>query len=65
MKFTEAQLDNLTKFLKSVGEDELTAYLLFILDNNIDVNQKKIKEFMLKFKDELSTVRRINKGGQR
>jgi hypothetical protein len=59
---TEKQLANVTQFLKSVGEDELTSYLLFILDNNIDVTKDKIKKFMLEFKDVLQTVKRINKG---
>lgn len=62
-KLDEKQLSNVTKFLKSVGDDELTSYLLFILDNNIDVTKDKIKKFMLEFKDVLQTVKRINKGG--
>jgi len=60
-KFTEKQLTNVTKFLKGVGEDELTAYLLFILDNNLDISKPKIKGFMLEFKDVLGTIKRINK----
>jgi hypothetical protein len=60
-KFTEKQLNNITKFLKGVGEDELTAYLLFILDNNLDISKPKIKGFMLEFKDVLGTIKRINK----
>ncbi|MCQ6458539.1 hypothetical protein, partial [Vibrio parahaemolyticus] len=32
-KLTEKQLDNVTKFLKRVSDDELTAYLLHVLDN--------------------------------
>lgn len=62
-KLDEKQLANVTKFLKTVGDDELTSYLLFILDNNIDVSKDKIKKFMLEFKDVLQTVKRINKGG--
>lgn len=64
-KLDEKQLSNVTKFLKSVGDDELTSYLLFILDNNIDVTKDKIKKFMLEFKDVLQTVKRINKGGSK
>ena len=60
-KLTEKQLTNVTKFLKGVGEDELTAYLLFILDNNLDISKPKIKGFMLEFKDVLGTIKRINK----
>ena len=60
-KLTEKQLDNIVKFLSNVGEDEVTAYLLFILDNVADVNSPKLKNFLLKFKDLLVTIKRINK----
>ena len=36
-KLGDKQVANAAKFLKTVGEDELTAYLLFILDNNLDI----------------------------
>jgi hypothetical protein len=62
-KFTEKQLSNVTSFLKGVGEDELTAYLLFILDNNLDISKPKIKTFLLGFEDVLRTIKRINKPG--
>lgn len=58
---TEKQLANATKFLKSVGEDELTAYLLYVLDNVPDVGGKKIKDFLLGFEDVLRTIKKINK----
>ena len=58
---TEKQIDNVTKFLKSVSEDELTAYLLFVLDNVTDVSSPKIKKFMQNFKENLITIKRINK----
>ena len=64
-KFTEKQLTNTTKFLKNVGEDELTAYLLFILDNNLDISKPKIKNFLLGFKDVLTTIKKINKPGSK
>ncbi len=64
-ELNDKQLANLVQFLKSVGEDELTSYLLFILDNNIDVTKDKIKKFMLEFKDVLQTVKRINKGDKK
>lgn len=60
-KFTEKQLDNVTKFLKRVGDDELTAYLLHVLDNVPDVSDPKIKKFMISFKDVLVNIKRINK----
>ncbi len=60
-KFTKKQLDNVTKFLKRVGDDELTAYLLHVLDNVPDVSDPKIKEFMISFKDVLVNIKRINK----
>ena len=63
-KLTEKQLVNATKFLKGVGEDELTAYLLFILDNNLDISKPKIKNFLLGFEDVLRTIKKINKPGK-
>lgn len=63
-KLTEKQLANATKFLKGVGEDELTAYLLFILDNNLDISKPKIKNFLLGFEDVLRTIKKINKPGK-
>lgn len=63
-KLTEKQLTNATKFLKGVGEDELTAYLLFILDNNLDISKPKIKNFLLGFEDVLRTIKKINKPGK-
>jgi len=60
-KFNEKQLDNITKFLKRVGDDELTAYLLHVLDNVPDVSDPKIKRFMVSFKDVLVNIKRINK----
>lgn len=60
-KFNEGQLANITKFLKGVGDDELTAYLLFILDNNLDISKPRIKTFLLGFEDVLRTIKKINK----
>ena len=60
-KLTDKQLDNVTKFLKRVGDDELTAYLLHVLDNVPDVSDPKIKRFMVGFKDVLQNIKRINK----
>lgn len=60
-KFNDKQLGNITKFLKGVGDDELTAYLLSILDNNLDISKPKIKSFLLGFQDVLLTIKKINK----
>ena len=60
-KFSDKQLNNVTKFLKRVGQDELTAYLLFILDNNLDISKPKIKSFLLGFEDVLRVIKDINK----
>ena len=60
-KFTEKQLDNVTKFLKRVSHDELTAYLLYVIDNVPDVSDVKTKKFLQNFKDVLVNIKRINK----
>ena len=60
-KFSDKQLENVTKFLKRVGEDELTAYLLHVLDNVPDVSDPKVKKFMQSFRDVLINIKRINK----
>lgn len=64
-KLSDKQLENVTKFLKRVGADELTAYLLHVLDNVPDVSDQKIKKFMQTFKDVLVNIKRINKPGER
>ena len=45
-------------------DDELTAYLLFILDNNLDITKPKIKAFLLDFEGVLRTIKKINKPGK-
>ena len=60
-KMSDKQLANVTKFLNRVGEDELTAYLLHVLDNVPDVSDSKIKKFMQSFRDVLINIKRINK----
>lgn len=60
-KMTEKNLDNLTRFLKSVGEDELTAYLLYVVDRITDTGNPKIKGFLLTFKPLLVKIKGINK----
>jgi FPC/CPF motif-containing protein YcgG len=59
---SEKQLANLTKFLKRLGDDELTAYLLWILDDPSDmIANPKVKNFLSTFKDVLLNIKRINK----
>jgi hypothetical protein len=62
-KLTEKQLMNCVKFLNNVGDDEKTAYLLFILDNIADVTNPKLKKFLLEFEELLRTIKKINKPG--
>jgi hypothetical protein len=58
-KLTDKQLMNCVKFLNNVGDDEKTAYLLFILDNIADVTNPKLKKFLLR------TIKKINKPGSK
>ena len=64
-KLNDKQLTNAVKFLKNVGDDEKTAYLLFILDNVTDITSPKLKKFLLEFKDLLVTIKGINKPGSK
>jgi hypothetical protein len=64
-KLSEKQLDNCVKFLKNVGDDEKTAYLLYILDNIADVTNPKLKKFLLQFEELLRTIKKINKPGSK
>jgi hypothetical protein len=62
-KLTEKQLSNICKFLDNVGDDEKTAYLLWILDNVADIGNPKMKKFLLHFEELLRTIKKINKPG--
>jgi hypothetical protein len=64
-KLTEKQLANAVKFLKGVGDDEKTAYLLYLLDNIVDVTNPKMKKFLLEFDELLRTIKKINKPGSK
>jgi hypothetical protein len=64
-KLSEKQLSNVVKFLNNVGDDEKTAYLLYILDNIADVTNPKMKKFLLQFEDLLRTIKKINKPGSK
>jgi hypothetical protein len=57
----EKQLGNIVKFLNGVGDDEKTAYLLWILDNVANIGEPKMKKFLLQFEDLLRTIKKINK----
>ena len=62
---TDKQIDNVVKFLKRVSDDELTAYLLYILDNLVIGNNgsseadPKIIKLMQNFKTVLKNIRGI------
>ena len=60
MKLNKKQLTNLQNFLKTIDDDELTGYLLHLIDNNHDVTEKRLKEFLLAFKDLLMKIDDIN-----
>lgn len=64
-KLNKKQLDNVVKFLNNVGDDEKTAYLLYILDNIADVTNPTLKAFLLQFEDLLRTIKKINKPGSK
>jgi hypothetical protein len=55
---SKKQQDNVVAFLKTVSDDELTAYLLHILDSPIEVLD--IKDFLREFKDTLAVIQRHN-----
>ena len=55
------QLANVTKFLNGVSKDELTAYLLHIIDSSDDlINDQKVKDFLVQFRTLLVDIKRLN-----
>ena len=52
------QQNNVVSFLKTVSDDELTAYLLHIVDSPIDLQE--LKPFLKEFKENLRVISRIN-----
>jgi hypothetical protein len=54
---TSKQLDNLEKFLRTVGEDERTAYLLWVLDENDNFSSGKLRDFIQRFKETFELIR--------
>jgi hypothetical protein len=59
-EFTDKQTTNVTNFLKTIGDDELTAYILRIIDDVDDINHPKIKKFLNQFKDLLVKISELN-----
>ncbi len=59
-KLKDKQIANVVSFLQGVGDDEKTAYLLYLLDNEADVCHPKVKSLLLEFKELLISIRDIN-----
>ena len=59
---TDFQRENVTKFLRIIGEDELVDYLLGLLDvPNKQLNTPNTKAFLRQFKDVLMKTKGMNK----
>lgn len=59
-EFKKVQVENTVKFLKTVQEDELTAYLLHIIDTEEDIYVDNIVSLFKPFKTILSKIDSIN-----
>lgn len=59
-EFKKIQVENVVKFLKTVQEDELTAYLLHIIDTEEDIYVDNIVSLLKPFKTILSKIDSIN-----
>ena len=59
-KLSKRQLDNVAAFLKTVSDDELTAYLLYILDHPTIEVTGNIKAFLQEFTENLKTIQKHN-----
>ena len=59
-EFKKVQVENTVKFLKTVQEDELTAYLLHIIDTEEDIYVDNIVSLLKPFKTILSKIDSIN-----
>ena len=59
-EFKKVQVENTVKFLKTVQEDELTAYLLHIIDTEEDIYVDNIVSLLKPFKTTLSKIDSIN-----
>ena len=62
---TDFQRENITKFLKLIGEDELVDYLLGLLDTpNKKVDTPNTKKFLKQFADVLRKTKAMNQKNQ-
>ena len=59
-KLTNKQVTNLVSFLKSISPDELTAYLLSLLDANVDFVDTNINFILKSFKEILVKIGTLN-----
>ena len=59
-EFKKVQVENTVKFLKTVQEDELTSYLLHIIDTEEDIYVDNIVSLLKPFKTILSKIDSIN-----
>jgi hypothetical protein len=60
-KLTDKQRANLASFLKTISDDELTSYLLYVVDDpNFDPKDETYKTFLLNFADILKVILSIN-----
>ena len=59
-KLNDKQVNNLIAFLRSIGPDELTAYLLFLVDANLDISDEKISFILKSFKEALKKIKSLN-----
>ena len=58
-KLTKKNVNNVIGFLKMFSPDELTGYLLHIIDND-DVKGDKTRQVLLAFKTNLEKIRKLN-----
>jgi hypothetical protein len=60
-KLNDKQFANLEKFLNEVSDDERVAYLIHVIDLTGNVaREKKVKEFLKKFKTDLEYINKQN-----
>jgi hypothetical protein len=61
-KMSSKQMDNIVSFLKLVSDEEKAAYLLFVVMDNddYDIEDEKIRNFMSNFQDILLSIFKIN-----
>lgn len=57
LSLKDKQIENAVKFLKRVSADELTGYLVWLIDATDDVGNPKMKKFLANFKDTLNVIK--------